>query len=193
MQITFDTDKDTIDKVLAVTHAAFGVTQERPIVQAVLSAGGPVSLSAEDNPATGIDTTQKDKDGLPWDARVHSTPPTMTESGYWRAKRGRKDEDYATVKAEYSPAAPAAAPPAPSMPPAPAPVPAPAAKTAYQKLADFFASAVANGTGGATADWLKSSLEGMGVADGNIVNLQGEPEDKLEQIHASFKTALGVA
>lgn len=221
MQITFDTNTDTIDKVLAVTHAAFGVVPQGKRIDGVSltadanDAIGPVrtiaaadeidptrqssgviqstTLNPADNPATGIDTTQKDKDGLPWDARVHSTPPTMNADGLWRAKRGRKDEDYAVVKSEYAPAA--SAPPAPPAPPAaPAPLaPVVVAKTAYQLIADFLATHIAAGTNGCSAEWVKESLTNMGVADGNVMNLQGMPDDKLAEIHNAFKSALGVA
>lgn len=207
MQITYDTNTDTIDKVLAVTHAAFGVAIHGEYIQGVAAvAGTPVvslvadrlavngqSLHFADNPAAGIDTTQKDKDGLPWDARVHSTPPSMNDNGLWKAKRGRKDEDYAVVKSEYLPAASAPAAP----PPPPAATTAPLAqpimpKTAYQLVADFLASSIAAGTNGCTAEWVKDSLTNMGVADGNVLNLQGMPDDKLAEIHAAFKSALGI-
>lgn len=196
MQITFDTNTDTIDKVLAVTHAAFGVA---PIEGVLLTAdandaiGAIRTIAPADNPAAGIDTTQKDKDGLPWDARVHATPPSMNDNGLWKAKRGRKDEDYAAVKSEYLPAAsaPAAPPPPPAATTTPLAQPT-MPKTAYQLVADFLASSIAAGTNGCTAEWVKDSLTNMGVADGNVLNLQGMPDDKLAEIHAAFKSALGI-
>lgn len=198
MQITFDTTTDTIEKVLAVTHAAFGVHGE--LIQGTVQAIDPA-----DDPSAGTDTTQKDKDGLPWDARVHSTPPSMTTAGVWRAKRGRKDEDYAAVKTEYAPKTapemvaaivhsaptPTAPPPMPAMA-APAPV-VPSVKTAYQELSEFLQTHIAAGTNGCNADWVRDSLANMGVQDGNVLNAQGMPDDALDGMLQQFKNALGIA
>lgn len=209
MQITFDTDKDAVAKVLAVTHAAYGLSVEAVLLDtcnssaavAALEVATPsATIAPEDSPAAGQDTTQKDKDGLPWDARVHSTPPNMNADGLWRAKRGRKEEDYAAVKAEYrpTPAAaatpqPPAAPPAPpTMPGTPAPL-APVLPSAYKGLSDFLDKHIAEATNGCTAAWVKDSLTNMGVADGDVLNLQGEPDEKIAEIQTAFKTALGVA
>lgn len=214
MQITFDTDKDAVAKVLAVTHAAYGlaeqtlthtttktigdhsISQTTSVTGAALEVATPAAtIAPNDNPETGVDTLQKDKDGLPWDNRIHSTPPTMNGDGLWRAKRGRKDEEYAAVKASYAPApaavAPAAPPAPPAMPAAPAPI-APAV-TAYTTLSEFLREAIANQTGGCSAEWVKDSLTNMGVVDGDVLNLQGEPDEKLQEILGQFKAALGVA
>lgn len=45
--------------------------------------------------ATGVD-----KDGLPWDERIHSNPAKMTGKGIWRKKRGVNDTMIAAVEAE---------------------------------------------------------------------------------------------
>lgn len=80
-----------------------------------------------------------DQRGLPWDARIHSTPATMTVKNEWRAKRKVDPTLVISVEAELrgamnaapapQPAAPASpAPPVeppPSAEPAPAPVAAP--------------------------------------------------------------------
>lgn len=41
-----------------------------------------------------------DKDGLPWDERIHSNPPKKNADGSWRARRGVKPETVAEVVAE---------------------------------------------------------------------------------------------
>jgi hypothetical protein len=41
-----------------------------------------------------------DKNGLPWDDRIHSTPATITTKGVWRAKRGVTPALVAQVEAE---------------------------------------------------------------------------------------------
>ena len=45
-------------------------------------------------------TGQVDSEGLPWDARIHSSSKSKTGNGVWKAKRGRSDAEYAAVKAE---------------------------------------------------------------------------------------------
>ena len=41
-----------------------------------------------------------DKNGLPWDERIHSTPATLTGKGVWRARRGVNPQLVAQVEAE---------------------------------------------------------------------------------------------
>ena len=85
-------------------------------------------------PAGAVDST-----GLPWDARIHSTPPRSKEDGRWRKKRGVDDAVFiASVEAELRGATPAtlSAPPPPVpaapnvQPAAPAAPPPPIAVTA---------------------------------------------------------------
>lgn len=199
MKIAFDTTTDTLAAVLAVTHAAFGVAAEPAAASAAAA-----DLGA-DNPAAGIDVTQRDKDGMPWDVRVHSTPAKMNADGTWKAKRGRSDAEYAAVRAEYAtpPAAtqgavtppPAAAditpPPAAGITPPPATLtPPPAATiTPYQRLFDYLAAKTAAGR--APVEWIKESLEGYQVQDGNILNLQSADPKFVEELHAEFVKVLG--
>lgn len=80
-----------------------------------------------------------DKDGLPWDSRIHSdAAEKLSAKGVWKRKRGVSDELVAQVEAELraglavgttdAPALPAeAAAPAVETPPAPPAPPAPAA------------------------------------------------------------------
>ena len=66
-----------------------------------------------------------DKNGLPWDARIHSSGKTQLQDGTWRKKGGVDAATVAAVEAELRAAlgaAPATAAPAPA--PAPAPTPA---------------------------------------------------------------------
>lgn len=92
------------------------------------------------------DTMDFDKEGLPWDERIHSSNHKLTAQGVWQRRRGITDEVYNAVKAELlakwgsaepiteeTPViapAPAQAPvfaPAPVAAPAPIPAPAPVA------------------------------------------------------------------
>lgn len=191
MKIAFDTTTDTLAAVLAVTHAAFGVAAEPAAAPAAAA-----DLGA-DNPAAGTDVTQRDKDGMPWDVRVHSTPAKMNADGTWKAKRGRTDAEYAAVRAEYT-APPASTQGAVTPPPAAAGItpppaagitPPPAALTPYQKFSNYIAGMVESGR--APADWLKDSLLNYQVQDGNILNLQSADPKFVEELHAEFVKVLG--
>lgn len=69
-----------------------------------------------------------DKDGLHWDARIHSSNHQMTAKGVWQRRRGISDAEFDSVKNELlgvqAPVAPVA--PAPVAEPVVAPVIAPA-------------------------------------------------------------------
>jgi outer membrane biosynthesis protein TonB len=69
-----------------------------------------------------------DKEGLPWDARIHATVEggggKITKDGLWRAKRGVSADAKAAVVAELKAALAAAPAPAAPVPPAPAAAPA---------------------------------------------------------------------
>lgn len=80
----------------------------------------PVSSPAP-SPVTGT----VDARGLPWDARIHSTPEKLTTKNEWRAKRGVEPALVVAVEAELRGATTAAAPPPPAAPASPAPVAAP--------------------------------------------------------------------
>ena len=74
-------------------------------------------------------SSERDIHGLPYDARIHSTPAKKNQDGSWRSKRGVSNELMTQVTAELraavgAPAAPAPVPPAP-VPPAAAPAPLP--------------------------------------------------------------------
>lgn len=46
------------------------------------------------------DTIDFDKEGLPWDERIHSSNHKLTSNGVWTRRRGITDEVYESVKAE---------------------------------------------------------------------------------------------
>jgi len=100
----------------------------------------PVAVSSDDDETSDADAApgSLDKNGLPWDDRIHSTPAKLTTKGVWRAKRNVHDGLVAQVEAELrarvggvpTPAAstapqPQATPVMPQPVAAPAPVPAP--------------------------------------------------------------------
>jgi len=99
----------------------------------------PVATPAPVEP--GFDPASLDKEGIPWDGRIHMSTKNRTVENVWKRKRNVPDEEYARVVAELrvsqmAPAAPVAVPPPPPAPVAPAapvamppppPPPAPAA------------------------------------------------------------------
>ena len=109
------------------------------------AAVAPTAPAAPPSLAGGV---QLDKDGLPWDARIHAKTKTMNADGTWRRFRGVQDALVAEVEASLRasmaatvPAAPVQAalplPPAPVAPPAPPAPPAPSAAPAVAPLSTF--------------------------------------------------------
>lgn len=125
-------------------------------------AAAPMAPVAQTNPAS----VELDKEGLPWDARIHSSTKAKTADGAWRAKRGINGGDLvARVTAELratmavrapapqvvvSPQAPPAPPAAPAMPtaqevftpPPPAAVAIPASPLTFQQLMPLVTTAM---------------------------------------------------
>lgn len=48
--------------------------------------------AAEPETETAVSADAVDGDGMPYDAAVHSDPPSFTADGLWRSKRGKGDE-----------------------------------------------------------------------------------------------------
>lgn len=126
------------------------IAESAPVVESDNSAvAGEIATIEEvvDEP-TG-DTMDFDKEGLPWDERIHSSSHKLTTQGVWARRRNITDEFYNTVKAELLAKWGAAQPvqevetpvvaPSPYTPvvqaeviaPAPIPAPAPVAQPAF--------------------------------------------------------------
>lgn len=92
-----------------------------PAPASSLEAGTPPAAAVPPAPPPASPTL--DAQGVPWDARIHSTPATLTKQNVWRAKRGVSDALVAQVQAELLAArGPVPTPPAaPSVPAAPPP------------------------------------------------------------------------
>lgn len=108
------------------------------------SAGAPVAANApaQDTAAAGTVSNDRDKDGLPWDVRIHSETRKTNADGTWRYRRNLDPTVKATVTAELKAqyggqltiqtgmvSLPTAPPPPPLVPQAP---PAPTASVAPQ-------------------------------------------------------------
>lgn len=111
-----------------------------------LENGQPVSVTVENNTDTALVTEQTesgvtvttvelDKNGIPWDERIHAGTKRKNADGTWSLKKGVDKELAAQIIAEYQSAAPTtttvpaapAAPAAPAKPSAPTPPAPPAA------------------------------------------------------------------
>ena len=204
ISISFDPSQDTEQELASVIGRIYATGTR-----------APVTIHPDDNPETGddvsfapVDTSALDKDGLPWDGRIHSTPARMTQKGLWRRRKGVEDATYDAVAAELRapaappvapappaapaapmPPAPPAAPPAPPAPPVPA---APKEPTPYESFVAWIADHVAKATSGVTEEWVQQALAAYGVEDGKVVNLQNAAPDFIATIRTAIAGALGV-
>lgn len=102
-----------------------------------------VSISVENNTDTALITEQTkagvtvttvelDKNGIPWDERIHAGTKRKNADGTWSLKKGVDKELAAQIIAEYQSAAPSkpSAPAAPSAPTPPSPPSAPSKPSA---------------------------------------------------------------
>lgn len=77
-----------------------------------------------------------DKNGLPWDERIHAGTKALNGDGTWKKRRGVDDATVAAVTAELTGAAPAPTP-QPEPTPAPTPEPTPAPVPSTNRIQDF--------------------------------------------------------
>lgn len=92
----------------------------------------------QDDEPTNATPPATDKNGLPWDERIHAGTKALNADGTWKKRRGVDDATVAAVTAELTGAAPTPAPeptPAPQPEPTPAPTPAPVPST--NRIQDF--------------------------------------------------------
>lgn len=114
--------EDEVDETPVVPDAAAAAAAFAPVA-AVPPAPPAVPAAPAAVPAPPAPVTL-DKDGLPWDARVHASTKSTNQDGTWKAKRNVDDDTKAAVTAELralypAPAAAPAAPVAATVPPAP--------------------------------------------------------------------------
>lgn len=66
----------------------------------VLTDESTVSVEQTESVGSVNNVLTLDKEGLPWDERIHSSNHQMTAKGVWQRRRGITDEEYNRVKAE---------------------------------------------------------------------------------------------
>lgn len=85
----------------------------------------------QDDEPTNDAPPATDKNGLPWDERIHAGTKALNGDGTWKKRRGVDDATVAAVTAELTGEAPVPTPaPQPETAPAPAPTPAAQPETA---------------------------------------------------------------
>lgn len=152
-----DATIDEVRKILdTVQNGNVSTIAEKPATPLLspataVAASQAATADEDDNSESTADVTgQVDKDGLPWDARIHSSNKKKKADGTWTRRRGVSDAEFETIKADLlgggvQAPAPAAPQPAPSLPPVPAFDPAQFAQTpngaAFAPPAQFTAPA----------------------------------------------------
>lgn len=114
MQITFDTSTATrtelrlLDVLITMLKERFDGDAKEKTVPA------PPVIAPADNPSTGVDTLalfaatapaapsavpaiDRDSEGYPWDARIHSSTKKKTDAGVWQLRKGINN-DKATLE-----------------------------------------------------------------------------------------------
>ena len=109
----------TAPAATTVTTSAATLSAPVPNASTDPSAGAPTALGAASmTPANGVEV---DKDGLPWDGRIHTESKAKNADGRWRNKRNLDAALKAQVEAELRQVMSAAPiPPAPGVAPSPA-------------------------------------------------------------------------
>lgn len=208
--IIFDPATDNLEAVQGQVAQMFGIFGA--LVPGA-SAGNTAGTTADDDTTGDSATTAThDASGLPWDARIHADPRSLTTKKVWRAKRGVDKQLVAAVEAELRAAmvgaagagvATGAALPIPGAAPAPltlaAPAPLtlpsvtpPAPPTAYEQLVLLVGSNMAP-AGPISEQWLRDSLTAYHVAGGELQNVAALTPQAQGDILAAFKQALNIA
>lgn len=137
--------KITIDDINVEQLVAVATALKNGVVPVAVSASTDTQDEVVEEPSE--DTIDFDKEGLPWDERIHSSNHKLTAQGVWTRRRGISDEVYESVKAELLDKCGCAKPIVESEPEAPvsAPVQAPVTPTApaampAQSVFDTFSS-----------------------------------------------------
>ena len=142
-----------------------------------------------------IAAAELDKDGMPWDERIHAGTKTKTAAGIWTKRKGVDDAVREAVTAELraqypAPAAPAApaAPVAPAVPTITPPAPPVVAQTSYTKLVDWLAKNTGEGK------YLNAEYVNSVFASNNtsIAALAGNDE-MAEQFLSAFRNIMAQA
>ena len=130
IQLALTATAAEVERAIGMIRSAFGAGSNDTSKQEPAAATTPDTPSAPAPQVTPkqVADAELDKDGLPWDERIHAGTKTKTQKGIWTRKKGVDESVFDAVIAELRQQYPAAAPAAPaaSTPPA---VTTPAAPT----------------------------------------------------------------
>lgn len=194
VQFPMDADKEQVRNAISRISKAFGLDDNDTSKQEPAAATTPATPSA---PAPQVTPTQVanaelDKDGLPWDERIHAGTKTKTQKGIWTRKKGVDDSVFDAVIAELRQQYPAAAasapatatPPAVTTPGAAAgptiSVPTPAPATPYAQLTDWLARNTGEGKQ-LTPAWVNEQFTANGTSLAALATNQEVAAAWLEQ------------
>lgn len=203
VQFPMDADKEQVRNAISRISKAFGLDDNDTSKQ---EPGTPATPDTSDAPAapdtpsapapqvtpTQIANAELDKDGLPWDARIHAGTKTKTQKGIWTRKKGVADSVFDAVVAELRQQYPAAAasapatatPPAVTTPGAAAgptiSVPTPAPATPYAQLVDWLARNTGEGKQ-LTPEWVNEQFSANGTSLAALAGNQELAAAWLEQ------------
>lgn len=131
--IQIPTSEQGVDSPAPDLAAAFGGSNSGPNVAPLMPPAGAPPAPPNGAPTAGASTqVETDKEGLPWDSRIHSSNKKKAATGIWMARRGvdpmTSDQIKAQLKAAMSvgnaqPPAGAPPPPPPLVTPTPIPLP----------------------------------------------------------------------
>lgn len=110
-----------------------------PVQDALKANAAPVPQpEPQDDEPTNDTPPATDKNGLPWDERIHAGTKALNADGTWKKRRGVDDTTVAAVTAELTGAAPQPeSEPTPAPTPAPTPEPTPAPVPSTNRIQDF--------------------------------------------------------
>jgi len=179
VQLPMDSDKEQVRNAISRISKAFGLDDNDTSKQEP-AAATPATPDTPSAPAPQVTPTQVanaelDKDGLPWDERIHAGTKTKTQKGIWTRKKGVDDSVFDAVIAELRQQYPAAAAstPATATPPAVTTpggaagptisVPTPAPATPYAQLTDWLARNTGEGKQ-LTSAWVNEQFTANGTS-----------------------------
>lgn len=141
--------------IVAKLNGAHTAPADGVVRSALLETPAPVPQpEPQDDEPTNDTPPATDKNGLPWDERIHAGTKALNGDGTWKKRRGVDDATVAAVTAELTGASPAPTPapqpeptpapqpettpaPQPDPTPAPTPEPTPAPVPSTNRIQDF--------------------------------------------------------
>lgn len=195
--------KEAIDSFLRTNSGKGIVTSGTLMTEGSATAGAAAPQNA---PATG-GAVELDKDGVPWDERIHSGSKSKTEKGVWKKRKGVDDAFYRNTTAmlqqqqrgnaapiqteQAAPAGVVSVPGAGIQLPGGAPsLPAlqlqPVADPNYTELVALVGRGLQAGL--INDAWVSQSLVALGVPDGQLQTLAHNPT-QVATVLGQFKAA----